>query len=41
MIDDQTQACDVLNKYYTCVNRSGNSVLLEGINDQSDFCRYC
>ncbi len=27
----------VLNQYYTCANRSGSSVLLEGIDDQSDF----
>ncbi len=37
VINEQTQACDVLNQYYTSVNCSGNSVLLESIDDQSDF----
>ncbi len=28
---------DVLNQHYTCVNLSGSSVLLEGMDDHSDF----
>ncbi len=37
VINEQNQVCDVFNQYYTCVNSSGSSVLLEGVDDQSNL----
>ena len=37
VINEQTQVCNILNQYYTCINSSGSSVLLEGVDDQIDF----